>query len=100
MSTLTSAELYNPATGTWAHTGSMKSGREFHTATLLTNGQVLAAGGFNNCDDDFCSDVATAELYNPATGTWTQTGSMHGAREQHSATLLPDGDVLVAGGLN
>ena len=98
--TLSSAELYNPATGTWARTGSMKSGRQFFTATLLKNGQVLAAGGFNNCDDDFCSDVTTADLYNPATGTWTQTGSMHGAREQHSATLLPDGDVLVAGGLN
>jgi len=97
---LSSAELYNPATGTWARTGSMKSGREYFTATLLKNGQVLAAGGFNNCDDDFCSDVATADLYNPATGTWTQTGSMQGAREQHSATLLPDGDVLVAGGLN
>jgi hypothetical protein len=97
---LSSAELYNPATGTWARTGSMKSGRQNFTATLLKNGQVLAAGGFNNCDDDFCSDVATADLYNPATGTWTQTGSMQGAREQHSATLLPDGDVLVAGGLN
>jgi hypothetical protein len=97
---LSSAELYNPATGTWARTGSMKSGREYFTATLLKNGQVLAAGGFNNCDDDFCSDAATADLYNPATGTWTQTGSMQGAREQHSATLLPDGDVLVAGGLN
>jgi large repetitive protein len=97
---LSSAELYNPATGTWAKTGSMKDGREDFTATLLKNGQVLAAGGFNNCDDDFCSDINTAELYNPATGTWTQTGSMQGAREQHSATLLPDGEVLVAGGLN
>jgi N-acetylneuraminic acid mutarotase len=100
LSTLTSAELYNPATGTWAKTGSMKFSRQFHTATLLPDGQVLAAGGFNNCDDDFCSDVASAELYNPATGTWTQTGSMPGAREQQSATLLKSGEVLVAGGLN
>ncbi len=78
----------------------MKFGRESFTATLLPDGQVLAAGGFNNCDDDFCSDVSSAELYNPAAGTWTQTGSMQGAREQQSATLLPDGEVLVAGGLN
>jgi large repetitive protein len=99
-SSLASAELYNPATGTWARTGSMKFGRENFTATLLRNGQVLAAGGFNNCDDDFCSDTSSAELYNPATGKWTQTGSMQGAREQQSATLLPDGEVLVAGGLN
>ena len=97
---LSSAELYNPATGTWAKTGSMKDGREDFTATVLQNGQVLAAGGFNNCDDDFCSDINTAELYNPTSGTWTQTGSMQGAREQHTATLLPSGRVLVAGGLN
>jgi len=97
---LSSAELYNPATGTWTKTGSMRDGRQDFTATLLKNGQVLAAGGFNNCDDDFCSDINTAELYNPATGKWTLTGSMQGAREQQSATLLPDGQVLVAGGLN
>jgi hypothetical protein len=97
---LTSAEIYNPATGTWARTGTMKFGREFGTATLLPDGKVLAVGGFNNCDDDFCSDTRSAELYNPATGTWVQTGSMHAAREQQSATLLPDGQVLVAGGLN
>ena len=99
-SSLVSAELYNPATGTWARTGSMKFGRENFTATLLRNGQVLVAGGFNNCDDDFCSDTSSAELYNPAAGKWAQTGSMQGAREQQSATLLPDGEVLVAGGLN
>jgi len=97
---LRSAELYDPATGTWAKTGSMKDGREDFTASLLKNGQVLAVGGFNNCDDDFCSDISTAELYNPATGKWAQTGSMQGAREQQSATLLNNGDVLVAGGLN
>src|SRR5215472_3409789 len=95
-----SAELYNPATGTWTLTGKMAAGREFFTATLLRTGKVLVTGGFNNCDDDFCSDTKTAELYNPATGTWSGTGSMHVAREQHTATLLPNGQVLVAGGLN
>jgi N-acetylneuraminic acid mutarotase len=93
-----SAELYNPATGTWTKTGFMKFPRQDFTATLLKDGQVLATGGFASCDDDFCGDNRSAELYNPATGKWSVTGPMHVAREQH--TLLPDGDVLVAGGLN
>src|SRR5579859_900216 len=95
-----SAELYNPATGTWRATGSMTDGRDLATATLLPDGQVLVAGGFSNCDDDFCSDLSEAELYNPATGTWSVTGSLRGPREQHTATLLRDGQVLVTGGFN
>jgi large repetitive protein len=94
-----SAELYNPATGTWARTGSMADGRQYAAATLLPDGTVLVAGGFNNCDDDFCSEVRTAELYDPATGTWARTGSMHFPREQFTATLLRNGQVLAAGGL-
>jgi len=100
LNTLNSAELYNPATGTWARTKSMTFGRQFGTATLLKDGKVLVAGGFNNCDDDFCSDTRTAEIYDPATGTWARTGSMHAAREQFGATLLQNGQVLVEGGLN
>src|SRR5215472_12728866 len=100
LETQRSAELYNPATGTWAPTGRMAFGRQFFTATLLRTGKVLVTGGFNTCDDDFCSDIKNAELYNTATGTWSTTGSMHAAREQHTATLLPNGEVLVAGGLN
>jgi hypothetical protein len=95
-----SAELYNPATGTWTRTGSMTDGRQSAAAILLKNGDVLVAGGFNNCDDDFCSDTRTAELYNPATGKWASTGSMHAAREQFGATLVKNGQVLVEGGLN
>jgi Kelch motif protein/galactose oxidase-like protein/dockerin type I repeat protein len=66
--------------------------RERHTATLLPNGQVLVAGGYNGFD------LRSAELYDPATGLWTRTGSMATAREIHTATLLPNGQVLVAGG--
>ena len=98
--TLKSAELYDPSTGTWSLTGSMEEGRQLFTATLLADGEVLVAGGFNSCDDDFCSDLATAELYDPATGRWAATGSFHGPREQQTATLLPDGEVLMAGGFN
>ena len=64
------------------------------TATLLTNGKVLVAGGFNS------TFTSSAELYDPATGTWTATGSLATARDFHTATLLPDGKVLVAGGEN
>ena len=94
------AELYDPATATWTLTGSMSAGRALHTATLLPNGEVLVTGGFNSCDDDFCTDLSDAQIYDPVTGRWLHTASMHAAREQQTATLLPDGDVLVAGGLN
>ena len=64
-----------------------------HTATLLPNGKVLVAGGYDS--DGY---LASAELYDPASGTWTATGSLATARYRHTATLLPNGKVLVAGG--
>jgi len=67
----------------WDNTGSMTVGREGHTATLLSNGKVLVAGGWNN--GGFQS---SAELYDPATGTWSTTGSMEIERVYHTATLL------------
>jgi hypothetical protein len=96
--TLSSAELYSPATGTWSATGSMATARSDHTATLLQNGQVLVAGGQGTCVNVSCPALSSAELYNPATGTWAPTGSMGVAREGHTATLLPNGQVLAAGG--
>ena len=89
-----SAELYDPASGTWTATGSLNTARDFHTATLLQNGMVLVAGGF----DSNGNDSASAELYDPASGTWTATGSLNTARDSHTATLLQNGMVLVAGG--
>ena len=96
---LPSPELYNPATGTWAVTGQMNTPRIDATATLLPNGQVLVAGGSGGGSNA----LASAELYNPATGTWSVTGSMRKGRSGlngagASATLLPDGQVLIAGG--
>jgi Galactose oxidase, central domain/Kelch motif len=90
------AELYDPRTGTWSATGRPKAFRAAWTAPLvrLSDGRVLFAGGTNGNDQD----QATAELYDPATGVWTATGSMVEARAGHTATLLGDGRVLVAGG--
>ncbi len=91
-----SAELYDPATGSWTTTGSLVDPRENHTATLLPNGKVLVAGG--DGDNGMFSYFSRGELYDPATGTWTTTGSMTTPRALHTATLLPSGKVLVAAG--
>jgi Galactose oxidase, central domain/Kelch motif len=93
---LNRAELYDPATGTWSITGNLNTARVDHTATLLPNGKVLVAGGFfNNCSSG-CSALNSAELYDPATGTWSTTGNLNSAPQSHTATLLPNGKVLVA----
>lgn len=97
---LATAELYDPGSGTWTATGSMLTGRYRHSATLLPDGKVLVAGGNVGSSAQLGSGccLANAELYDPVTGTWTATGTMIEPRVAHSATLLLDGTVLVAGG--
>src|SRR2546430_4201647 len=77
----------------WEYTGSLKTARFHHTATLPPDGRVLVVGG-----EQGHPPLASAELYDPATGTWSATGSLNTARDSHTATLLPSGKVLVAGG--
>jgi WD40 repeat protein len=85
------AEVYDPSTGTFTVTGSMATGREHHTATLLPDGTVLIAGG----GDGYAT--ASTEIYNPVTGMFSAKGNMTTARDGHTATLLPDGTVLMTG---
>jgi hypothetical protein len=73
----------------------METKRLQHTATLLSNGNVLVAGG---SDITGISPVSSTALYDPTTGTWTVTGSLNTVRHQHAATLLPNGKVMIAGG--
>lgn len=115
---LRSAEVFNPSTATWASTtGAPLANRHRHTATLLQDGTVLITGGvrlllhkwisdqangfdgsFNKNFDLAADTLASAEIYDPVTGTFTQVGNLLQARYLHSATLLDDGRVLIVGG--
>ena len=90
------SELYDPATNSWSSIPSMAEARQSHTATLLPNGKVLVAGGAKTIGGNSVS--ATAELYDPVANTWSSAGTMSTARQSHTATLLADGKVLIAGG--
>ena len=91
-----SAELYNPPTRTWTLTDPMSITRGQHTATFLPNGKVLVAGGFDWTT--YFILIPSAELYDPVRRTWMAGGAMNTARYDHTATLLPNGKVLFAGG--
>ncbi len=93
---LASAELYEPVAGGWIPTGSLSIARGDHTATLLPDGRVLVVGGTGAGGSE--ETLASAELYDPEAGRWSPTGPMGAARSGHTASMLADGRVLVAGG--
>jgi hypothetical protein len=97
------AELYDPTPGTFSSTSNMTSSRSWHSATLLQDGTVLIVGGeTDSCGGNTCvfaGSVASAELYDPATEAFASMGNMTTPRELHTATLLPDGRVLITGGV-
>ncbi len=93
---LSSAEIYDPVARTFTPTGSMTVPRTGQTITMLRDGRVLLTGGDQNAG--FRSQLASAEIYDPGSGTFSATGSMSTPREGHTATMLRDGRVLVAGG--
>jgi hypothetical protein len=97
---LASAEVYDPATGTFTPAGSMKSPRYRHTATLLPDGRVLVAGGSAGWAwPAFVETVlVSAEIYDPSTRTFSAAGDMTAPRFGHSATMLRNGLILIAGG--
>ena len=95
---LASAELYDPATGKFSPAGNMESPRVFHAAVALADGRVLITGGSGK--PGFGGSLASVEIYDPATGKFSPAGSMADPRSWQSASLLNDGQVLIAGGQN
>jgi len=98
--TLATAEIYDPAANTWTATASMAEARTRQTATLLLSGKVLVIGGYDRSGSLTFSQ--TAEMYDPAMGTWTAMATqLAGPRGQHAAQLLPGGNaVLLIGGVS
>jgi hypothetical protein len=92
------AELFDSSTGTWTATASMSTDRASHTLTLLASGQALVAGGYSGGWGVCNEDLTSAELYDSIAGTWSPTGNMTVGRINFTATLLPNGQVLAAGG--
>ncbi|MFC9590863.1 Kelch repeat-containing protein [Streptomyces sp. NPDC056944] len=96
--TLDGAALFHPDEARWTVTAPLLRARRMHTLTPLADGRVLAVGGITGPQAYPPPALATAELYDPVTATWTATGDLHEARHSHAAARLPDGRVLVAGG--
>jgi hypothetical protein len=91
-------QIFDPATGTWSAGANLATARWGHTSLLLPNGKVLMVGGTGPQTIGGQTNLASAELYDPATNTMTPAGTMANARLRHGMILLPNGKVLVVGG--
>jgi hypothetical protein len=96
---LATCEIYDPATASWAMTAPMQTPRVRHTATKLADGRVVVIGG-DVSGDAAVRPTPSIEIYDPATRRWSPGGNLLVARMNHTATLLPDGRILVVGGYN
>ena len=94
---LATAELYDPGTGQFTPTGEMSVPRESHIAVRMVDGSVLVVGGHRGRREAIAV-YASAEIYQPAAGTFSKVGDMHVRRHKHDAVVLADGSVLVTGG--
>lgn len=94
---LTNTELYDAVAGSWSVMGMLTTARSTHTANMLPNGKVLVTGGAGP-GVGVVGTLASSELYEPAAGTWIETGALSTTRFAQTATLLPNGKVLVTGG--
>ena len=92
------AEIYSPVTNSWAPAAPMREARYHHTATVLPNRKVLVAGGHQLTGDGSTVALSSAELYDPATNSWSAAPRMSAPRDNHTAAPLPGGRVLVVGG--
>lgn len=95
---LNSTRFFNPTTLAWSAGGALNFARHSHTATLLRDGRVFVVGG-----NDGTNEIALGEIYNPATDAWSRVTTLGGndlsiPRQNHTATLLPDGKVMIVGG--
>ena len=93
------SEVYDPDTEEWTLTGPMSVRRMSHTLTLLHDGRVLAVGGEDPQGSDYVL-YSTTEIFDPVTDTWSLGPELSQPRSSHSATLMPDGSVLLAGGIS
>jgi hypothetical protein len=94
----THAEIFDPSQGTYKNIGAMSNERFFHSATVLADGiHVLVAGGGVDVNGQWFT-YPSADILDTTTGKWSKAKKMHHDRRAHTATLLPDGRVLVAGG--
>ena len=100
---LSSCEIYDPTTNSFTATGSMGTSRILHGASVLSDGRVMVAGGTSTLTPDVTAAITgtlqSAEIFNPATGTWSNTQSIGGRRLAPALTLLPNGNVMVSGGV-
>lgn len=95
-----SAELFNPATGSWSPTTSLPSARTGHSAAILPDGRVLVAGGVQSGFLGIPTFLTSASRYNPGTNAWNSTASMGGVgRAISSVATLADGRVMLSGGV-